>query len=81
MTISKGFGAVLLVALTSGGCMGLASTLEKAGKDNASVYGSIDTVYGKGKGCRTNPKPLPGSTITIECNQDGMKYSITTPPM
>lgn len=66
-------------AVIFGGCVGLGSMLEKAGKDNASVYGSVDTVYGKGKGCRVNPKPIPGSTVIVVCDQDGMKYQMTTP--
>lgn len=56
-------------AVAIGGCAptNLASVIEAAGKDPASVCGSITTIYGTAKFARTN---IVNGNVT--CNQDGL---------
>ena len=53
---------LLLVAVGLSGCAGLASTIEAAGKDQASVCGAIAAPYGSVIVGRVN---TPGVKLTI----------------
>lgn len=59
--------AFIAAALTGCAPTNLADVLEAAGKDPASVCGSITTIYGTAKFARTNI--VNGN---VSCNQDGL---------
>lgn len=61
------YTAVVLLALSTSGCVGLAATMDSLGKDNASVCVTLTTIYGTVKGFRTNIQ-----NGSMSCNQDGM---------
>lgn len=53
--------AIAVLPLT--GCVQMGALTKELGKDNATVVGNINTIYGTGKVIRTNPRD--GQSVTI----------------